>query len=117
MSHNDFLTSAYGVRIARIIYGTAWKKGRTFFREHQIIYQSFWTLTANPNVLAHAALQTLAVKYRRSGAQIFFRDLSQIDIIPLTATTSESHMRGDLTIIDFELNSDECGAVEILLCL
>lgn len=109
MNHNDFLISSYGVRIARIIYG--------FFREHQIIYQSFWTLTANPNVLAHAALQTLAAKYRRSAAQIFFRDLSQIDIIPLTATTSESHMRGDPTIIDFELNPDECGAVEILLCL
>lgn len=88
---------------------------RDFCRKHWIIYQSFWTLTANPNVLAHATLQTLAAKYQRSAAQIFFRYLSQIDIIPLTGTTSESHMREDLAIFDFELTADECDAVEMLL--
>jgi len=88
---------------------------RDFCREHRIIYQSFWTLTGNPNVLAHATLQTLAAKYRRSAAQIFFRYLSQIDIIPLTGTTSESHMREDLAIFDFELAANECDAVEMLL--
>lgn len=88
---------------------------RDFCSEHRIIYQSFWTLTANPHVLAHAALQTLAAKYRRSAAQIFFRYLSQIDIVPLTGTTSESHMREDLAIFDFELTADECDAVERLL--
>ncbi|HEY8035018.1 MAG TPA: aldo/keto reductase [Methylobacter sp.] len=88
---------------------------RAFCREHRIIYQSFWTLTANPNVLAHATLQTLAAKYRCSAAQIFFRYLSQIDIIPLTGTTSESHMREDLAIFDFELAADERDAVEVLL--
>ncbi|MGZ8157728.1 MAG: aldo/keto reductase family protein [Methylobacter sp.] len=88
---------------------------RDFCREHRIIYQSFWTLTANPNVLAHATLQTLAAKYRRSAAQLFFRYLSQIGIIPLTGTTSENHMREDLAIFDFELTADECDAVEMLL--
>ena len=88
---------------------------RDFCRQHRIIYQSFWTLTANPGVLAHATLQTMAAKYRRSAAQIFFRYLSQIDIIPLTGTTSESHMREDLAIFDFELTADECNAVEMLL--
>ena len=88
---------------------------RDFCREHRIIYQSFWTLTANPTVLAHATLQTLAAKYRRSAAQIFFRYLSQIDIVPLSGTTSESHMREDLAIFDFELTADECDAVEMLL--
>jgi diketogulonate reductase-like aldo/keto reductase len=88
---------------------------RAFCREHRIIYQSFWTLTANPNVLAHARLQTLAAKYRHSAAQIFFRYLSQIDIIPLTGTTSESHMREDLEIFDFELTTDECDSIEVLL--
>ncbi|HEY8099036.1 MAG TPA: aldo/keto reductase [Methylobacter sp.] len=88
---------------------------RDFCREHRIIYQSFWTLTANPHVLTHATLQTLAVKYQRSAAQIFFRYLSQIGIIPLTGTTSESHMCEDLAIFDFELTDDECDALEILL--
>jgi diketogulonate reductase-like aldo/keto reductase len=88
---------------------------RDFCREHRIIYQSFWTLTANPTVLTHPALQMLAMKYQRSAAQIFFRYLSQIGIIPLTGTTSERHMREDLAIFDFELDADECDAVEKLL--
>jgi len=88
---------------------------RDFCREHQVIYQSFWTLTANPNVLAHPALQALAAKYRRNVAQVFFRYLSQTGIVPLTGTTSESHMREDLAIFDFELAPDECAAVGTLL--
>ena len=88
---------------------------RDFCRQQRIIYQSFWTLTANPNVLAHATLQTLAAKYRRSTAQVFFRYLNQIGIIPLTGTTSKTHMREDLAIIDFELTSDEYEAVGNLL--
>ncbi|MGZ4976442.1 MAG: aldo/keto reductase family protein [Methylobacter sp.] len=88
---------------------------RNFCREHKVIYQSFWTLTANPNVLTHPTLQALAAKYRRNAAQIFFRYLSQIGIIPLTGTTSEIHMREDLAILDFELSADECEAVAIVL--
>ena len=88
---------------------------RDFCRRQGIIYQSFWTLTANPKVLAHTTLQTLAAKYQRSTAQVFFRYLNQIDIIPLTGTTSKTHMREDLAIIDFELTADEYEAVEKLL--
>jgi diketogulonate reductase-like aldo/keto reductase len=88
---------------------------REFCRQQQIIYQSFWTLTANPRVLADAILQNLAAKYQRSAAQVFFRYLSQIGIIPLTGTSSASHMRDDLASFDFELNADECAAVDSLL--
>ena len=88
---------------------------RDFCQQQRIIYQSFWTLTANPKVLAHAMLKTLAAKYQRSTAQVFFRYLNQINIIPLTGTTSETHMREDLAIIDFELTADECEAVGKLL--
>ncbi len=88
---------------------------RDFCQQQRIIYQSFWTLTANPKILAHSTLQTLAGKYQRSAAQVFFRYLNQINIIPLTGTTSETHMREDLAIIDFELTAEECHAVGKLL--
>jgi diketogulonate reductase-like aldo/keto reductase len=88
---------------------------RGFCRHHQILYQSFWTLTANPKVLAHDTLQALASKYERTSAQVFFRYLTQIDIIPLTGTTAEAHMREDLAIFDFELMKNECDAVTALL--
>lgn len=88
---------------------------RDFCRQQGIIYQSFWTLTANPTVLAHDTLQILAAKYQRSAAQVFFRYLNQTGIIPLTGTTSEIHMKEDLAITDFELTEAECKAIEKLL--
>jgi diketogulonate reductase-like aldo/keto reductase len=88
---------------------------RDFCRQQGIIYQSFWTLTANPKVLSHSTLQTLASKHRRTPAQVFFRYLTQIDIVPLTGTTSATHMREDLDIFTFELNSNECEAIAGLL--
>lgn len=88
---------------------------RDFCRHQQIIYQSFWTLTANPNILAHATLQNLATKYRRSAAQVFYRYLTQIGIIPLTGTSSVEHMRQDLAIFEFALTAEECAGVKMLL--
>jgi diketogulonate reductase-like aldo/keto reductase len=88
---------------------------RGFCRQHQMLYQSFWTLTANARVLAHDTLQALASKYERTPAQVFFRYLTQIDIIPLTGTTTEAHMREDLAIFEFELTRSEGDAVATLL--
>ena len=78
-------------------------------------YQCFWTLTANPRLLAHGAVITLASKYARTPAQILFRYLTQNDIVPLTGTTSVAHMREDLAIFEFQLTAAELEAVSDLL--
>jgi diketogulonate reductase-like aldo/keto reductase len=88
---------------------------RDFCRDNKIIYQSFWTLTANPNILSDITLQSLATKYNRSASQVFFRYLTQIGIVPLTGTTSLTHMQEDLSIFEFQLNPDECNSIGILL--
>jgi diketogulonate reductase-like aldo/keto reductase len=88
---------------------------RAFCREHAIIYQSFWTLTANPRLLADGNVAALAAKYARSPAQILFRYLTQNDIVPLTGTTSVAHMREDLAIFEFQLTDAELEAVSSLL--
>jgi diketogulonate reductase-like aldo/keto reductase len=88
---------------------------RAFCREHGLYYQSFWTLTANPAILAHAMLRGLAAKYARTSAQLFFRYLTQTGITPLTGTTSPVHMREDLSIFEFELTKSECDGVGSLL--
>lgn len=88
---------------------------RDFCRQHNIIYESFWTLTANPGLLVHPTVTALAEKYRRSAAQVFFRYLTQIGIVPLTGTTSERHMCEDLAIFAFELAETECAAIGELL--
>ena len=84
---------------------------RTFCRDHQIRYQSFWTLTANPQLMASTVITQLAHKRSRTPAQILFRYLTQIGITPLTGTRSEAHMREDLAIAEFELTHDECTAI------
>ena len=91
------------------------KSIRAFCKQQQIIYQSFWTLKGNPDVLAHDIFSKLAIKYQKSVAQLFFRYLTQIDIIPLTGTTSKTHMREDLSIFDFELTADDCEAIEQII--
>jgi len=73
----------------RIIYGTAWKKAET---------------------------AALASRYGRTPAQIFFRYLTQTDVVPLTGTRSEAHMREDLAIFEFELADAERAGLDALFC-
>lgn len=86
---------------------------RAFCVQHGMYYQSFWTLTANPGILAHRTIQDLASNYARSPAQILFRYLTQVGVVPLTGTTSPAHMRE--AIFDFELNLPDRDAVTLLL--
>ncbi len=88
---------------------------RAFCRSRRIIYQSFWTLTANPHVLKDGIVVGLASKYGRTPPQVLFRYLTQRDVVPLTGTRSETHMREDLAIFDFELEDRELDAMDALL--
>ena len=85
---------------------------RAFCGQRQIVYQSFWTLTANPQVLAHATITALAAAHKRTPPQILFRYLTQNGAVPLTGTRSETHMREDLSIFEFELDAAERRAVD-----
>lgn len=86
---------------------------RAFCRDCGMIYQSFWTLTANGWLLRQ--LQDMAAAYDRSPAQILFRYLSQCGIVPLTGPTSANHMRQDLAIFEFELSESEMSEINALL--
>jgi diketogulonate reductase-like aldo/keto reductase len=88
---------------------------RAFCRSRRIIYQSFWTLTANPHILKHGTVAGLASKYGRTPAQVLFRHLTQRDVVPLTGTRSERHMREDLAIFEFELEDRDLAAMDALL--
>ena len=88
---------------------------RAFCREQKITYQSFWTLTANPHLLADETVRLLALKYQRNPEQILFRYLTQVEVVPLTGTRSEAHMREDLAIFEFELTATDLEAIDTLL--
>jgi diketogulonate reductase-like aldo/keto reductase len=88
---------------------------RRWCGDHGVLYQSFWTLTANPHVLSSPTVRSLAQQYEKTEAQIFFRFVSQAGIVPLTGTTSAPHMREDLDIFDFELAAEDFEQVRPLL--
>ena len=91
------------------------KSLRDFCQKQNIIYQSFWTLTANPTILAHSLLKQLATQYQKTPAQVFFRYLTQLGIVPLTGTSSEQHLIEDLAIFEFELTTADCENIGVLL--
>ena len=80
---------------------------RAWCRRQNIIYQSFWTLTANPKALTSPTITKLAAKYQRTAAQILFRYLTQLEVAPLTGTSSEQHMQEDVAIFEFKLDAAE----------
>ena len=88
---------------------------RAFCADHAMSYQSFWTLSANPQLLEDETVRLLTLKYRRTAAQVLFRYLTQVGVTPLTGTKSEAHLREDLAIFEFELTASEVRAVTTLL--
>ena len=81
---------------------------------HDVQYQSFWTLTANPHVLDHRVTRGLAAALHRTPAQIFFRYLHQRGLVPLTGTSDPRHMQEDLAIVDFTLAEDALQEIDRL---
>ena len=90
---------------------------RAWCREHGVIYQSFWTLTANPHILADATLQELAQRHGKTPAQLLFGYLGQCGVVPLSGTTSERHMYEDLESFDTLLSPVETARITGLLSL
>ena len=88
---------------------------RAWVKERGMIYQSFWTLSANPHILHAPILQTMAHTYRKSTEQIFYRYVIQQGIIPLNGTTSPQHMKEDLSLFEFTLSPEEMGHIDTLL--
>ncbi|KAI1727046.1 aldo/keto reductase family domain-containing protein [Ditylenchus destructor] len=89
---------------------------RRFCQEHGMIYQSFWTLTANPHILRSELLREIASKRSATPEQIFFRYVLDIGIAPLTGTTSQQHMKQDLAVLDMPpLSKEEIAQIDQML--
>ena len=131
-AHQLGISNCYDTKVIRSLYADADVKPaiiqNRFYQEtgydanlrhwcsdHGVIYQSFWTLTANPHILASNTVRTIARKYKKTEAQIFFRYLSLSGIVPLTGTTSEQHMKEDLSIFEFELSPEDLKNMSLLL--
>ena len=88
---------------------------REWCSDNALVYQSFWTLTANPTVLESKVMTGICSSINKTPAQVLFRYLTQIGVAPLTGTTSEAHMLEDLAIFKFELTESDIRQITSVL--
>ncbi|KAF2849557.1 aldo-keto reductase-like protein [Plenodomus tracheiphilus IPT5] len=69
---------------------------RTFCTEHEITYQSFWTLTGNPALLKSKPVVFLAQCCGIEPCVALYAFVMNSGIVILNGTTSTNHMREDL---------------------
>ncbi|KAJ6634262.1 9,11-endoperoxide prostaglandin H2 reductase [Pseudolycoriella hygida] len=92
----------------RFYSGTNYDKEiRQFCKENRIIYQSFWTLTANPHILENVNVRKAAEKRGVPATSLFFAYLSETGIVPLTGTKNVQHMKDDLSAMELILTDEE----------
>ena len=123
------ISNCYDVSILRALYDDASVKPRvvqnrfysdsgfdtelrSFCASHGIVYQSFWTLTANPDILKSSVTTAIAKAHGWTSAQVLFRFLSHIGIVPLSGTQSEVHMREDVAVFASELSTSEIARMQ-----
>ena len=90
------------------------KEIRAWCKQHDVRYQSFWTLTANPHILQSRELFDLSRRYDKNVAQLFFAYLHQIGITPLTGTCDLEHMQDDIRSFDIRLSDAEIASLNRL---
>jgi len=77
--------------------GNQWDKDVwSYCRENGVQYQSFWTLSGSPNLLAHPSMLAIAQAKNCTAAQVLFRIAQLRGITPLSGTTNERHMKEGL---------------------
>jgi len=71
---------------------------REYCKENGVMYQSFWTLSANPHILHSSIVERIARRIGASSEGVFYRFCIQEGITVLDGTTSEEHMKEDLKV-------------------
>jgi diketogulonate reductase-like aldo/keto reductase len=79
-----------------------------------IMYEGFSLLTANPNVLGHPNVVSIAKRLGVHPQQVIFRFAMQAGMVPLTGTTSLQHMKEDLQVDAIELTPAEVELIETI---
>ncbi len=90
------------------------RRVRVFCAANGIVYQGFSLLTANRAMTAHPELARIAKRHGRSVSQVVFRFALDVGMLPLTGTTDAEHMRTDLEVFDFQLDSAEVELIDRL---
>ncbi len=97
----------------RCYAATGWdRRVREFCAANGVFYQGFSLLTANRDVIAGSELGRIAKRYGRTASQILFRLALEVGMIALTGTTDAEHMRLDLDVFSFQLDTEDIKRFE-----
>jgi 2,5-diketo-D-gluconate reductase A len=66
------------------------------------------------NIFQNELLKSIAVKYKKSVAQVILRWLVQRGIIALAKTTNKDRMIENISVFDFELSTEDISAITTL---
>ena len=88
---------------------------RRFCSERNMRYQGFSLLTANPEVLRHPFVASLAARENATPSQVIFRFAKAVGMLPLTGTSDPTHMKQDLASETLKLSEKEIQAIETLV--
>lgn len=69
---------------------------REFCRDHNIMYQSFWTLTGNPDLIQSRPVSALAQASGVDNLIALYALVMDLGVVVLNGTSSNEHMRQDL---------------------
>jgi diketogulonate reductase-like aldo/keto reductase len=99
----------------RCYAATGWDREiRQFCAANGLVYQGFSLLTANRAALARPEMAQIARRHGRTVAQVVFRFALDVGMMALTGTSDAEHMRQDLEVFDFRLDSEELEGIERL---
>ncbi|KIY53293.1 Aldo/keto reductase [Fistulina hepatica ATCC 64428] len=125
--HAIGISNCYDVRILRAletvrrvqVVQNRWFEGNGWDQEvyqycmkYNVPYQSFWTLTGSPSLLAHPSVVTLANSLGCSREQAVYRYAQSIGITPLCGTQNEEHMHQDVRIADIPIDDNARTHIE-----
>ncbi|KAJ6594212.1 NADP-dependent oxidoreductase domain-containing protein [Mycena capillaripes] len=84
-----------------------------YCRKQGIEYQSFWTLSGSPSLLATPELVAIAKASSCTPAQALFKFAMMGGVTPLSGTTNEGHMEEGVAVPALELK-DPSGQLKLL---
>ena len=73
--------------------------------------QEAWSPLARGKVFENEALKKIAENHGKSVSQISLRWIVQHGVVPIPKSTTEERILDNISIFDFELNSDEMKTI------
>ncbi|KAL7418350.1 hypothetical protein Q5752_006808 [Cryptotrichosporon argae] len=78
-----------------------------------VTYQSFWTLTGSPSLLAHPALGAVAARLETTREAALYRVVQAWGITPLCGSTAPAHVSEALRVGALELDPEHADVQEL----